>query len=139
MNRRRHLLAASVLLLTVGWTPAQFRNFGDRAGLRDHIALLQLLYQQYLGRLPDPDGLRTFTEQLRNGVPQLEVEAQLLASEEFYNRAGGSPVGFIRALYRVVLDRRPAPAEVRFWLERHVGRDRLTIAREFLIRSRTGM
>ena len=40
------------------------------------------------------------------------LDAGVLGSEEFYQRQGGSDTAWIAAVYRDVLEREPAPAEV---------------------------
>lgn len=83
-------------------------------------AVVQGLYRQLLRRDADPQGLRAFTSALEGGLtltdstsvliretnPVEQVMARILASEEYYQgQAGGTPEGFVRALYRDVLHR----------------------------------
>src|SRR5262249_43478781 len=42
----------------------------------------------YLGRRPTPQELRMLANQLRSGVDPLRVQASILASDEYYARAG---------------------------------------------------
>jgi hypothetical protein len=76
-------------------------------------------YQLLLGRGPDAAGRAFWTSVLDAGAHNEAVEAGFAASDEYYAiRGGGSPSGFVRALYRDFLGRTPGDAEVGFWTGR---------------------
>lgn len=59
---------------------------------------------------------------------------RLVASEEFYERAGASPAGFVDALYEQVLGRPADTAGTQYWLDRiQAGASRTTVARGFVM------
>src|SRR5262249_50889401 len=70
------------------------------------------LYQSLLGRAPDLGGLDFFVGALINGASQDQVRAAILASDEFFARAGGSAPSFLDALYRDILARNADPRAV---------------------------
>src|SRR5262245_51994373 len=72
-----------------------------------HTDLVTSWYHRYLGRAPDPGGLRTWVSALRCGTDPREVEASILASEEYLCRHGHNGAGFITGLYTDVLGRTP--------------------------------
>jgi uncharacterized protein (TIGR03118 family) len=73
-------------------------------------------YGQLLGRTPDPAGLAFWVNAMQAGLSDHQFEADLLASQEFYLRAGGTPASFVDALYADVLGRGADPAGKAFWL-----------------------
>lgn len=66
------------------------------------------LYETLLHRSADPVGLFTFANALGSGATVTQVEARLLASDEYYQtRGAGTTDGFLTALYGDVLGRAP--------------------------------
>jgi hypothetical protein len=66
------------------------------------------VYQQYLGRPVDADGLASATSFLMAGHTVQQLSAILLSSDEYFNAAnkgGGTNDGFLNALYTDVLGR----------------------------------
>lgn len=74
-------------------------------------AVVDRLYQTILRRAPDGAGRRFWAERVRADLTPQDLAVQLLASDEFYARAGGDPSGFVRQLYRTVLERDPSERE----------------------------
>jgi hypothetical protein len=115
-----------------GWPSSYTRPTqppGDSA-----CALVQSWYQRYLHGPADPDGLQAWVGLLRNGQPPEEVQAGILASEEYYRNHGSDPRAYIEGLYSDVLGRNANRQEVRGWLEtfeRDRG-DRQRLARQFV-------
>jgi hypothetical protein len=72
-------------------------------------AVINSLYQKYLGRPVDPTGLAIFLPLLKSSGPEV-VAAAIIGSQEFYNNAGGTALGFVQALYQTVLGRAPDPS-----------------------------
>jgi hypothetical protein len=91
-------------------------------------------FQRYLRRPVDPGGLASRLGILRNGGDPQGVEADILASDEFWNRNGGNVVGFIQGMYSDILGRAPNRNEVRFWADRYLAnsQNRSAVAREVL-------
>lgn len=121
---RRFIFLSAVLLL---WVPsvARAQYYGDAN------ALVDSWYRTYLGRAPDA-GMVYWVNQLNQGKAADEVLAGILGSDEYYARAGSSPVGFLTQLYNDILKRAPAPSELNFWLPRMYTEERQTIADQFL-------
>jgi hypothetical protein len=100
--------------------------------------LVNELYLQYLGRLPDIVGRGAGLLVLDNtppdsgGVDPVELlRAALIGSDEYYQRAGGTTDGFLAAVYRDVLDRTPDPQGAAAWkaaLENGLSRGALALA-----------
>jgi hypothetical protein len=78
--------------------------------------LLDDTYRAYLGRGTDPSGLAFWLAEMRAGRPIEAVQAGFIASDEFYAASGGTPEGWVRGLYRTVLDREPSQPEVDWWV-----------------------
>jgi hypothetical protein len=89
-------------------------------------------YQRYLDRYPDPDGLRSWADHLRRGGDPLDVEAGILSSDEYWERAGSNPSGWVDRMFRDTTGRPPSLRDFRYWSERARRGDRQRIAREFL-------
>jgi hypothetical protein len=87
-----------------------------KVGLLDHqpdvaTAWVYGAYATVLGRLPDPEGLRTYEAHLRNGGSPTDLVARLAASSEASNAAPETAVEFdevfVTGAYLVALGRRP--------------------------------
>jgi hypothetical protein len=63
------------------------------------------LYEQYLGRSADPDGLALDVGFLAAGGSIVGLEAAILGSPEYYNRAGASSAGFVSAVFNDAVGR----------------------------------
>lgn len=93
-------------------------------------------YRAYLGRGPDPIGLRGWLLEMGQGLQIEAMQAGFVASPEYYALAGGDDAGWITRLYRHVLGRDPAQAEVSFWQARLAqGQSRYGVAIGFLYSS----
>jgi hypothetical protein len=101
------------------------------------------LYQVFLGRSPDAGGLQFWTDKLGNpGTPgghngsadEKFVLAAIVGSDEFYLDAGGTPQGFVNALYQDLLGRAADAGGSAFWTAQVQARptDRDGIVRDFL-------
>jgi hypothetical protein len=94
-----------------------------------HMRAVQQLYQTILHRAADAPGLAGFVSFLDAGGSLNDVRAQLLASTEFYNNAGGTNAGFLIALYTDVLHRGlDANGDQAWGASLAAGTDRMTIA-----------
>jgi len=73
-------------------------------------------YAAFLHRAPDPTGLATWTVAILSGRLSIDdLSVQLLQSDEYYERAGGTPEAYVNALYEDVLERDPGPGDVTNW------------------------
>jgi hypothetical protein len=72
-------------------------------------------YAELLGRTPEPAGRAYWTEILQSR-PVAELRVLIIASDEFYLRAGGTPERWMDAVYRSVLGRAPDPGGAAYWL-----------------------
>ncbi|HMJ78488.1 MAG TPA: Ig-like domain-containing protein, partial [Iamia sp.] len=73
--------------------------------------IVRRAYLSYLGRPGDPAGLAYWAERVRTGLPVSELPIHLMGSAEFAVRAGGTPGGFVDALFQSVLGRAPTAGE----------------------------
>lgn len=74
-------------------------------------------YQQYLGRDPDSAGVAYWVNQMQqHGLTDERLEAGLIGSAEFFNRAGGTNKAWVDALYQDFLGRPADPAGEATWV-----------------------
>jgi len=90
-------------------------------------------YNRYLGREPEQPGWTNWAVQLTQR-PANDVLADILTSDEYFQRHGNSAEGFIVGLYTDVLGRRPSGEEVQSWVQQYWQErgNRNQVAREFL-------
>jgi hypothetical protein len=77
-------------------------------------AFVNGLYLRYLGRVADPGGLAHFVDVTARLGP-LAARVSILASPEYATKAGGTPNGYVNALYADVLGRPAGDADRAFW------------------------
>jgi hypothetical protein len=129
----RYVLVTTAAMLTLG-----MGGLPAPAASCPQEDLVQGWYHCYLGRAADPSGLQTWVQALRGGTPPAEVQASILASEEYYCRYGHTPEGFVAGLYRDVLGRGACAPEVQAWVGRLLPcGDRQRLARDFLCAAQT--
>jgi len=92
-------------------------------------------YRAYLGRTPDPSGAGYWSDQLRRGKDPNTVLSTLLGTDEYYERAGSRPDGFVGRLFVDLLGRAPTAAEVDFWVRRLYTDSRQDVAYQILTRN----
>jgi len=119
------LLIAVASLLGLAPSAAQAQVYGDPNSLVDYW------YRTYLGRAPDPAAAGA-ANALNQGVPADQVLSDILASEEFYVRAGSTPEGFVNLLFTVLMGRAPTPSEFGFWRGQLYSYDRKHFADKML-------
>ena len=105
---RKLLLAALLGLCLV--SPEQAQPYRDNA-----VAVVKSWYRQYLHREAEPSGLQGWVTQLRQGQDPTYLLSSLLASQEYFQNAGSTPAGWIKALYWDLAGRRPTFRETRYW------------------------
>jgi hypothetical protein len=75
-------------------------------------------YQRYLKRLPEAAGLENWVGNMLAGrVTEERLEAGFIGSPEYITGNGGRGRGWIIGMYRDLLGRDPAEAEVQGWLQ----------------------
>ena len=79
--------------------------------------LVESWYQLYLRRAADPTGLADCLNRFRQGAGQLEIQAVLLGSEEYFRLHGSRPRAWVAGLYSDVLNRSPSPREIQHWIQ----------------------
>ena len=110
------------------WTGVRTNGVMDRNLVASSIVnsaerrmlVIQEYYQTLLGRAADPGGLQFWLNLTQSGAPLEQVLAGIAASEEYFQRQGGTSDGFVRGLYRDVLGRiaPPSQPELDFWIAR---------------------
>jgi hypothetical protein len=120
------VLLIAALFLSLEPSAAQAQTYGDPNSLVDYW------YRTYLGRTPDPSGIVTWVNALNQGTPPDAVLASILGSDEYYQRAGSTPEGFISQLFNDLLHRSPRPGDLDFWVRRMYTEDRRAIAADIL-------
>jgi len=86
-------------------------------------AFLTALYQDVLGRLPDPGGLAAFGQALASGMPRSQLAGLLLTSTEYRSDV-------VQGVFQSVLGRPADAATVSFFVGelQHGGTDQLVLA-----------
>lgn len=113
----------------VGTASAQYRD--------PHANMVNDWYRRYFGRNAEPNGLASHVPPLHAGTDPDFVEAGIVGSIEYYQRAGSTPEGFILSMYRDVLGSAPTKSEMRHWLNRFVhSENRHAFAHQFLRENR---
>lgn len=102
------LTAAALVAVALGATEA-------KASHDPYTDMVTDWYHRYLNRAPDPGGLHAWVAALRCGTDPRDVEASILASEEYFCRYGHSEPGFVTGLYTNVLGRAPGAHEIENW------------------------
>jgi VCBS repeat-containing protein len=74
-------------------------------------------YQTYLGRKPDVSGLNAWVSAMQAGMTDEQLEATFISSPEYIANHGGSGAGWVTGMYRDLLGRTPAGAEVNGWVQ----------------------
>ncbi|WNB86757.1 DUF4214 domain-containing protein [Cellulomonas sp. ATA003] len=96
--------------------------------------LINGAYREFLGRSAEPAGLAGWLQHMVRGSTIQTMESGFLASPEYYGKAGSTDAGWVQMLYRHVLSREAAPAEIQGWVDRlSQGTSRQAVAMGFLI------
>lgn len=108
---------------------AQSAEFKSRTGADTTDGFLHLMYQNVLGREPDPGGLQTWTKAMSDGMTRAEVLRNFANSTEFientrdltteYSWAGNRAEwsGFVFGMYQATFNRLPDPVGFPHWTE----------------------
>jgi hypothetical protein len=120
----RYLLFIACLTLCLMPTAGQAQAYSDPN------SLVNTWYNRYLGRQGDP-AMATWVDSLARGTPPDQVLAGIIASDEYYQRAGATPAGFVAQLYSDFLERRPSGSELDYWVRRMYLEDRPALIMAF--------
>jgi hypothetical protein len=73
-------------------------------------------YLEVLGRQPDTAGLANWMTEIKSGRATVDdVKRRFYDSQEYYDRTGGTPAGYIDLLYRTAFARSASPGEISYW------------------------
>jgi hypothetical protein len=100
--------------LSAGMTRLQIAELFVTSTERRRVTINQL-YQTYLGRPVDGPGLAFWLSVWNANRGPERVQAGIIASNEFFNTAGGTAQAWVQALYQNLLGRAAGPEEVAFW------------------------
>ncbi len=104
---------------------------GIESSFEARAHLVRAWYIAFLGR-PAAGGEELAWARLLGKEPEETVLARLLGGEEFFRHTGGRGEGFVRALYRLLLDRPASAAEVSAWVAALPGLGRAGVANALL-------
>jgi len=130
---RRIILPALLLFLCVLPSNAQYGRYGN-SGAREAQRTVARWYERYLGREPDPYSA-IWVQSLQKGQDPERVLAGILGSDEYYQRGGGTPRGFVQQIYNDVSGRRPTPRELEHWAHEIHHRPLVDVAYAILTRN----
>ncbi|OWK46392.1 DUF4214 domain-containing protein [Fimbriiglobus ruber] len=100
----------------------------------DPAGLIYSLYRKYTGADPTPQQLQIWIREMQKGVSAADVHANLIGSNEYFNRCQRNPVTFVNGVYAEVLSAAPDPKALEYWLDqlRRNRNDRVKWAKQFL-------
>ncbi len=134
--RRFAIVACFVALLAAAPASAQYDWYheGYRQAYPNQAEdLVRSWYRRYLHREPDPNRA-AWVDALNSGQQPEAVLAGILGSTEYYDKAGGTPEGFVNRLFLDLTGRRPTPGELEHWVRRAAYGDRKDVAYALLMR-----
>ena len=117
---------ASVLVVlacvVAGECQAQFFNQND---------FIRNLYRSYLRREPSQGEVELWVRNMRGGMSQLDAQANILGSEEYFLRHQNNLQAVVVGFYQDILGRQPNANDVAIWSNNWRG-DRLAYSRQFV-------
>jgi hypothetical protein len=93
--------------------------------------LVEGWFQHFFGRAGGV-GSSYWIDQVRQGQPPDGILAQMLASQEYYDKGGRTPQGFVEKLYYDLTGRPPSPQELNYWANRLVQSNRQEVAQALI-------
>jgi len=110
----------------------QYNGYADNRD--EQLEQIVQWFREYLNRDPRYNERAVWQSHIDRGGSLEDVQADLLAHNEFYTQANRDDQLYIENMYLAVLGRRPRQAEVDAWLQRLEQKNglRREIAREFL-------
>ena len=105
-----------------------------RAQYFNQPAHIRSYFQTFLKREATQTDLDYWRREIRGGVAPLEVQARMLASDEYFQRFGNNPALVVVGMYQDMLGRTPTQNEVAVWLNNwnQARGDRIEFARQFV-------
>jgi hypothetical protein len=79
--------------------------------------VIEAAYEHYLGRASDPAGLAAWTFLMRTGLSDEHLEANFIASPEYYRHSGGTNRGWVDGMYQDLLGRAADPSGEATWVQ----------------------
>jgi hypothetical protein len=101
-------LAAGVSMATVA--------FDFATSLERDSMIIRADYANFLGRAASNAEVNAWVNVFQQGATRANVEADIIASNEFFADANNDPRTFITHIYQEVLQRTPASSEVDAWM-----------------------
>lgn len=87
-------------------------------------------FSHLLGRAASAADVSFWTAQMTAGLTDRQLEANLVASDEFFTKAGGANADWLDAVYQAVLGRAAGSGDAKYWLgQLSGGASRLTVAK----------
>lgn len=109
--------ALTALLFAPSLASAQSYYFRSAPNGSNAGTLVRKDYERYMHREPGSNA-DAWIQDMRTGRTPNDVLAGILASDEYYAKAGNTRAGYVRQLYVDVLGREPLPAEINYWAGR---------------------
>jgi hypothetical protein len=81
-----------------------------------YATIIRPAYEKYLGREADGGGIAYWTSQMQAGLTDEQLEANFIASDEFFLDAGGTDLGWVDSLYEHLLGRAADFQGEMYWL-----------------------
>lgn len=75
------------------------------------VKVVTRAFQDVLGRATDPSGREFWANRVQRGMPVSQLVLNLIASNEFLSHTGGTPGGFVDAIFQAMLGRAPTSTE----------------------------
>ncbi|MFN8017205.1 MAG: Ig-like domain-containing protein [Acidimicrobiales bacterium] len=75
------------------------------------VKIVTRAFQDTLGRTPDPSGREYWAGKVQKGMPISTLVLNLIASNEYLTKSGGTTGGFVDATFKAILGRTPTSAE----------------------------
>jgi hypothetical protein len=138
---KRLILTLVLGVATLGLTPARAHaQLGYGLINAQRVSQRQVIswYQAYLGRLPNAQELNILSNLLLTGNNGLYVQSLILSSNEFYIKAGNTPLGFINGLFVVTLGRQVTLNERAVLFPQLMSNGRLWFTQAFLAQTQGG-
>jgi hypothetical protein len=99
----------------------------------EHLtALVGRFYTDILGRTGSAQEIAPWVAALQGGLTYEQMLIGFLNSSEFFAHEGGTPTGYVRGLYQVLLGRTPSAEEVNVWVNAMTPMSNVQVIRSFL-------
>src|SRR5262245_38124684 len=95
---------AGIATLNAGTSPYQLAQ-GFETSPEHFINVIRTDYEHLLGRDPEPNALTNWLALLQTGTGTEAMKVQILASDEFFAKSGGTAAGWLNGVYYVTLGR----------------------------------